>query len=51
MARTTPVSKGWMILVRPLGMILPGATATISTLPRQAQASASEKTAMTAQIK
>ena len=34
-----------MILVRPLGMILPGATATISTLPRQAQVSASEKTA------
>ena len=25
MARTTPVSNGWMILVRPLGMILPGA--------------------------
>ena len=25
MARTTPVSNGWMILVRPVGMILPGA--------------------------
>ena len=42
--RTTPVSNGWMVLVRPLGMSLPGATATISTVPRHAQASATPKT-------
>ena len=45
-ARTTPVSNGWMTLVRPLGMILPGAVATMSTVPRQAQASASTNTMM-----
>ena len=31
--RTTPVSRGCIILMRPLGMILPGATATMSTVP------------------
>src|SRR5207249_4867799 len=45
-ARTTPVSNGWMTLLRPLGMILPVAVATMSTLPRQAQATASTNTAM-----
>src|ERR1700722_2111393 len=45
-ARTTPVSNGWMILVRPLGMILPGATATMSTVPMHAQPSATANTAM-----
>src|SRR5216683_2625638 len=45
-ARTTPISKGWMTLVRPLGMILPEAVATMSTVPRQAQASASTNAAM-----
>src|SRR6516165_6787652 len=39
-ARTTPVSNGWMTLVRPLGMILPGAEATMSILPNDAQAKA-----------
>src|SRR5262249_36181667 len=40
MARTTPVSKGWITLVRPLGIIFPGAEAMMSTLPRDAQAKA-----------
>src|SRR5581483_5266058 len=35
-----------MILVRPLGMILPGAVATISTVPTHAQPSARQKTVM-----
>ena len=35
-----------MTLVRPLGMILPGAEATISTLPTQAQTSARQNSAM-----
>src|SRR5712691_1309215 len=35
-----------MVFVRPLGMILPGALATMSTVPRQAQASANTNTAM-----
>src|SRR5437660_3403362 len=35
-----------MTFVRPLGMILPEAVATMSTVPRQAQASASTNTAM-----
>src|SRR5262249_1683727 len=39
-------SNGWMVLVRPLGMILPGATATMSTVPMHAQSSAALKTAM-----
>jgi hypothetical protein len=33
MARTTPVSKGCTILLRPLGMIFPCAEAIVSTLP------------------
>src|SRR5260370_1385812 len=45
-ARTTPVSNGWIVFVRPLGMILPGATATISTVPMHAQAKATLNTAM-----
>ena len=44
MARTTPVSKGCTTLLRPLGMILPGAEAIMSTLPRLAQASSLQKT-------
>ena len=44
MARTTPVSKGCTILLRPLGMILPGGEAIMSTLPRLAQASSLQKT-------
>src|SRR5262245_10460836 len=35
-----------MVLVRPLGMIFPGATATISTVPMHAQTSATASTAM-----
>src|SRR5712675_1825132 len=35
-----------MIFVRPLGMILPGATATMSTVPMHAQPSATANTAM-----
>ena len=46
-ARTTPVSNGWMVLVRPVGMILPGATATMSTVPMLAQAIAAANTATT----
>src|SRR3954454_23136981 len=46
MARTTPVSNGWMILVRPVATILPGAVATISILPKAAQASARQNRAM-----
>jgi hypothetical protein len=46
MARTTPVSKGWISLVRPPGTILPVAVATISTLPNEAHATAKQKTAM-----
>src|SRR5216684_5735238 len=45
-ARTTPVSNGWIVLVRPLGMILPGATATMSTVPMHAQPNATANTAM-----
>src|SRR3974390_403345 len=46
MARTTPVSKGWMILMRPLSIIFPDADATTSTVPKLAQASARQKTTM-----
>src|SRR5262245_59233713 len=35
-----------MVLVRPLGMIFPGATATISTVPMHAQTSATANTAI-----
>src|SRR5450759_2418414 len=45
-ALTTPVSNGWITLVRPLGMILPVAVATISTLPNVAQISARQNRAM-----
>src|SRR5262249_7705813 len=45
-ARTTPVSNGWMTLVRPLGMIFPGAAAMISTSPSDAQAKAKPNSAM-----
>src|SRR5262249_33557163 len=44
-ARTTPVSNGWMTLLRPVGTILPGATATMSTVPSTVHASATQKTA------
>src|SRR5262249_5752266 len=40
MERTTPVSNGWTTLVLPLGTIFPGADATMSIVPHQAQASA-----------
>ena len=46
MARTTPVSNGWMILVRPLGTIFPVAEATMSIVPNHAQTSATQNTAM-----
>src|SRR5262252_6831426 len=46
MARTTPISSGWTVLVRPLGTISPGAVATISTCPMVAQATASTKNRM-----
>src|SRR5262245_27053543 len=46
MPRTTPVSNGWIVLVRPLGMILPDATATMSSVPMHAKASATLNTAM-----
>jgi hypothetical protein len=45
-ARTTAVSNGWMILVRPVAMILPGAVATMSILPNAAHASARQNSAM-----
>src|SRR5215470_2332083 len=41
MARTTPISSGWITLTLPLGTILPWATATTSTLPNQLHTSAS----------
>src|SRR5215471_5140069 len=43
-ARTTPVSNGWITLVRPLGIILPCAEATISTSLIEAQATAAANT-------
>src|SRR5262249_33737116 len=46
MARTTPVSNGWMILVRPLGTIFPVADATMSIVPHQDQASAAQNSKM-----
>ena len=45
-ARTTPVSNGWIILVRPLGMILPGAVATISVVPSAAHPNATQNSTM-----
>ena len=46
MDRTTPVSNGWMTLVRPLGTIFPVADATMSIVPHQAQASAAQNSRM-----
>src|ERR1700719_3972633 len=46
MARTTPVSNGCTPLLRPVGTILPGAVAMMSTEPRLAQASAATKNRM-----
>src|SRR5262245_17972743 len=42
MDRTTPVSNGWMTLVRPLGTIFPDADATMSMVPADAQISAAQ---------
>src|SRR6185437_3416294 len=44
-ARTTPASNGWTILIRPLGTILPGAVATTSTVASDAQIKAAQNTA------
>src|SRR5208282_870843 len=46
MARTTPVSNGWINLTRPLGTILPVAEATISTCPKLAQVNARQNNTM-----
>ena len=46
MERTTPVSNGWMTLVRPLGTIFPVAEATMSIVPQEAQASAAQNSRM-----
>src|SRR4029077_9728459 len=46
MERTTPVSNGWMTLVRPLGTIFPVADATMSIVPHQAQTSAAQNSRM-----
>src|SRR5499426_3030907 len=46
MERTTPVSNGWMSLVRPLGTIFPVADATVSIVPHQAHTSAAQNSAM-----
>ena len=46
-ARTTPVSNGWISLTRPLGTTLPGANATISTCPTAAQINARQNRTMT----
>ncbi len=45
-ALITPVSKGWMTLLRPLGTILPCAAAMMSIVPHDAQAIAKQKTLM-----
>src|SRR5258708_2125777 len=51
MARTTPVSNGWITLTRPPGRIFPVADATMSIVPHQAQTSAAQnKTMMAAPI-
>src|SRR5690242_88804 len=47
MERTTPVSNGWMTLVRPLGTIFPAADATISMVPQDAQTSAAQNRIIT----
>src|SRR5262249_947750 len=46
MERTTPVSNGWVTLVRPLGTIFPLADATISIVPPQAHTSAAQNSRM-----
>src|SRR5947209_12798579 len=46
MARTTPVSKGWMTFVRPDGIIFPDAEPTMSIWLSEAQASARQNSAM-----
>src|SRR5262245_39512956 len=46
MERTTPVSNGWMTLVRPLGTTFPVADATMSIVPHQAQTSAAQSSRM-----
>src|SRR5437762_2044105 len=46
MERTTPVSSGWMTLVRPLGTIFPVAEATMSMVPQEAQANAVQNSTM-----
>src|SRR5258708_21940724 len=46
MARTTPVSNGWITLVRPLGTIFPVADATMSMVPHHAQVSAAQNNRM-----
>src|SRR5262249_13420803 len=46
MERTTPVSNGWMTLVRPLGTIFPLADATMSIVPHQAHTSAAQNSRM-----
>lgn len=45
-ARTTPFSNGWIVLVWPVGMILPVAEAIMSIWPRNAHASARQNKAM-----
>src|SRR6202040_3124432 len=47
-ARTTPVSNGWITLVRSLGTILPGAVATMSTVPSDAHSTARQNNTMIA---
>src|SRR6185369_8711501 len=44
--RTTPVSNGWMILVRLLGTTLPVADATISIVPHHDHSSAAQNSTM-----
>src|SRR5262249_48151887 len=46
MERTTPVSNGWMTLLRPLGTIFPVDDATMSIVPHQAQTSAAQNSRM-----
>src|SRR5262249_16483888 len=46
MERTTPVSNGWMTLVRPLGTTFPVADATMSIVPHQAHTSAAQNSSM-----
>jgi hypothetical protein len=46
MAETIPVSSGWIVLVRPVGTILPDAVAMMSTWPKIDQATAIAKNRM-----